>query len=106
MIDTTYGQNEISMDQLATVGGGWNLTGDSFVSTSQIEAGYRFHFNDRLSLGANYAWVSNRWTAAAHVASFRSRAGASICGVNRRSKCHWVAKRSGSGKNPACRPAK
>ena len=50
--------------------------------------------------------LSNRWTEAAHAASFRSRVGASICGVKRRSRCHWVAKRSGSGKNPACRPAK
>jgi len=41
------------------LGFGDNLTGDSFLSTQQLEVGYRFHFNDRWAVGLGYAWVNN-----------------------------------------------
>jgi ABC-type branched-subunit amino acid transport system ATPase component len=50
--------------------------------------------------------ASKRRMAEAHPASFRSRMAASICGVKRRSDCQRLAKRSGSGKKPARKPAR
>jgi len=47
-----------------TVGGAINLTGDSFLSTKQLEVGYRLHFSDKWSLGAEYDSVSNSFTSA------------------------------------------
>src|ERR1700735_3405415 len=37
----------------ATVGGAYNLTGDSFLRTEQFEVGLRFHFSDRWAIGAS-----------------------------------------------------
>ncbi|MGZ3721546.1 MAG: outer membrane beta-barrel domain-containing protein [Bdellovibrionales bacterium] len=37
-----------------------NLTGDSFLRTQQLEAGYHLHLSDRWSLGFAYAWVDNK----------------------------------------------
>jgi len=34
-----------------SVGGGYNFAGSGYLSMSQIEGAYRFHFSDRLSLG-------------------------------------------------------
>ena len=44
-----------------TLGGASNLTSDSFLQTQQFEIGYRFHFNDRWSLGLSEAWVDNHF---------------------------------------------
>jgi outer membrane beta-barrel protein len=56
-----------------SVGGGLNLTGDSFVLSEQAEVGYRFHFNDRWAVGLNYALVANQLSSAAD--RFRSSEG-------------------------------
>ena len=50
--------------------------------------------------------ASSRRTAADQPASFRSRIAASICGVKRRPRRQRSKNRSGSGKKPACRPAR
>ena len=42
-----------------TLGGAYNLTGDSFLTTQQAQLGYHFHFNDRWSVALDYAWVNN-----------------------------------------------
>jgi outer membrane beta-barrel protein len=42
-----------------TIGGASNLTGDSFIRTNQIEAGYHLHFSDRWSAALSHAWVDN-----------------------------------------------
>jgi outer membrane beta-barrel protein len=47
------------------IGGGYNLTGDGFLYTRQIEAAYRFHLNDRWSLGLGHARVSNSFRSGA-----------------------------------------
>ncbi|MCC6277117.1 MAG: outer membrane beta-barrel domain-containing protein [Oligoflexia bacterium] len=49
-----------------TVGAGINLTGDSYLKTTQVELGYRFHLNNRWSIGANYAFVGNSFTDTAN----------------------------------------
>lgn len=41
-------------------GGGYNLTPDNFVNSQQLEFGYRYHFNNRWSLGTQYATVANK----------------------------------------------
>lgn len=43
-----------------TVGAASNVTGDSFIKTNQLEAGYRLHINDRWAAGFQYAWVDNQ----------------------------------------------
>jgi hypothetical protein len=50
--------------------------------------------------------ASSRRTADDQPASFRSRVAVSICGVKRRSRRQRSTKRSGSGKKPACKPAR
>lgn len=42
-----------------TIGAASNVTGDSFIKTNQLEAGYRLHINDRWAAGFQYAWVDN-----------------------------------------------
>lgn len=49
-----------------SLGGGYNLTGDSFLTTQQVEVGYRFHFNDRWSVGVHEAWVNNEFKSEAN----------------------------------------
>ncbi len=49
-----------------TVSGGYNLTGDSFLSTTQFEAGYHFHFGDRWSVALHQAWVNNQFKEEAY----------------------------------------
>lgn len=44
-----------------SAGGASNLTADSFLRTQQLEVAYRFHFNDRWSLGVAHAWVDNKF---------------------------------------------
>lgn len=51
--------NEISL------GGGQNLSGNSFLDTWQTELSLRHHFNDRWSAGLAAAWVQNRFTDSA-----------------------------------------
>src|SRR5689334_5165563 len=48
-----------------SAGGGMNLTGDSFLLSGMAEVGYRFHFNDRWSVGAGYGVVTNKLSTAA-----------------------------------------
>jgi hypothetical protein len=50
--------------------------------------------------------ASSRRRADDQPASFRSRVAVSICGVKRRSGRQRSTKRSGSGKKPACKPAR
>lgn len=48
-----------------TLGGAMNLTGNSFLRTQQVALGYRFHFNDRWSMGLSHAFVFNQFTTGA-----------------------------------------
>jgi outer membrane beta-barrel protein len=43
-----------------------NFTGDSFLTTRQLEVGYRFHLSDKFSIGISEAWVSNQFTSEAN----------------------------------------
>ncbi len=47
------------------VGGGKNFTGDSFLTSNELNLGYRLHFNSKWSLGASGAYVFNEMTGAA-----------------------------------------
>lgn len=47
-----------------TLGGAQNLTGDSFLVTRETNLGYRFHVNNRWSLGLSHSFVSNQFTSA------------------------------------------
>jgi outer membrane beta-barrel protein len=43
-----------------TAGVAQNMTADSFLNTQQFEVAYRFHFNDKWSVGLAQAWVNNQ----------------------------------------------
>ncbi len=47
-----------------TIGAARNFTADSFVVSNQINAGYRFHFTDRWSLGLGGSYVVNSYSTA------------------------------------------
>lgn len=47
------------------VGAGRNFLSDSSISSNNLDAGYRFHLNDKWSVGVNYSYVSNDLTGSA-----------------------------------------
>jgi outer membrane beta-barrel protein len=49
-----------------TIGGAKNFTSDSFLSSYQIDLGYRFYLSDRWYLGASGSYVFNSFTDAAN----------------------------------------
>ena len=49
-----------------SLGVGSNLTSDSFINSNQFELNYRYHLDDRWSVGIERTWVSNSLSAAAN----------------------------------------